>query len=97
MAEQERINAHFLSLVYSISAAAMQQLGKIANPMNNKVETNLDQARVSIDILEMLNEKTEGNLTLDETRLLASTLTNLQLNFVDVMEKENNTGSSRAA
>jgi hypothetical protein len=96
MAEQERINAHFLSLVYSISAAALQQLGKIANPMNSRVEKNLDQARISIDILEMLNEKTQGNLTLDETRLLTSTLTNLQLNFVDELENDQKPGSMAA-
>ncbi|OQA91320.1 MAG: hypothetical protein BWY26_01026 [Elusimicrobia bacterium ADurb.Bin231] len=88
MAEQEKIDTHFLSLLYTLSSAAMQQLGKTANPLNQKIEKNLEQARVSIDILEMLNEKTSGNLTPDEEKLLSSMLANLQLNYVYELEKE---------
>ncbi|MBN1385215.1 MAG: DUF1844 domain-containing protein [Elusimicrobia bacterium] len=88
MAEEKKINEYFLSLVFSLSAAAMQQMGKVANPINNKVEKNLDQAKVSIDMLKMLHEKTKGNLTEDETKLLASTLSDLQLNYVDELGKD---------
>ena len=71
MAEQEKINEYFLSLVFSLSAAAMQQMGKILNPITNKTEKNLEQAKVSIDIIEMLVEKTKGNLSAEENKFLA--------------------------
>lgn len=88
MAEQEKINEYFLSLVFSLSAAAMQQMGKISNPITNKTEKNLEQAKVSIDIIEMLVEKTKGNLTVEENKFLSSTLSDLQLNFVDELDKD---------
>jgi len=91
MAEYEKVNTHFLSLLYSLSAAAMQQLGKTSNPVNSKTEKDLDQARISIDIIEMLNEKTKGNLTPEEEKLLSSMLANLQLNYVYELEKDTKT------
>ena len=91
MAEKEKVNEYFLSLVFSLSAAAMQQMGKIANPLTKKIEKNLDQAKVSIDMIEMLQKKTKGNLTEDENKLLSSTLSDLQLNYVDELEKDKKT------
>ena len=41
MAEQEKIDTHFLSLLYTLSSAAMQQLGKTANPLNQKIEKKI--------------------------------------------------------
>ena len=80
MAEQEKLNEYFLSLVFSLSAAAMQQLGKLANPATDKIEKNLDQAKVSIDIIEMLVEKTKGNLNDTEAKMIEQVVLNLQLN-----------------
>jgi hypothetical protein len=91
MAEQEKVNEYFLSLIFSLSAAAMQQMGKIANPLSNKVEKNLEQAKVSIDIIEMIKEKTKGNLTSEENNLLSTTLSDLQINYVDELKKETKT------
>ena len=86
MAEQEKINTHFLSLIYSLSAAAMHQLGKAAGAPDTKAEKNLDQAKISIDIIDMLNEKTRGNLTPEEEKLLTSILAKLQLDYVWELE-----------
>ena len=88
MAEHEKINTYLLSLIYSLSATAMHQLGKVSNPVTSKTEKDLDQARMSIDIIEMLNEKTKGNLTPEEEKLISSTLASLQLNYVYELEKE---------
>ena len=88
MAEQAKVNEYFLSLVFSLSAAAMQQMGKMTNPMTNKIEKNLEQAKISIDIIEMIAEKTKGNLIVEEDKFLSSTLSNLQLNFVDELDKD---------
>lgn len=78
----------FAQLVMTFQAAAWQQMGKIKNPLTDKIERNLDQARYSIDILEMLRNKTKGNLSEDEQRFLNHVISELQLNFVAEITKE---------
>ena len=87
MAEEPELNLHFMSLVLSLSQAAMQQMGKITNPLTGKIERNLDQAKVTIDMMEMLKEKTKGNLVKEEDKLISETLATLQLNYVDEVKK----------
>ncbi|MFC1566927.1 DUF1844 domain-containing protein [bacterium] len=74
-------NPLLISLVFSLSQAALMQMGKIANPMNGKAEKNLNQAKVSIDMLEMIKDKTIGNLSQEEVKLLNETVADLQLNY----------------
>jgi hypothetical protein len=57
-------------------------LGKIAHPMTGKTEKNLEQASFVIDLLAVLQEKTKGNLTDTEARLLDNVLRDLRLNYV---------------
>lgn len=78
------IDAHFFRLVATFEAAAMQQLGKIAHPLTGDVEVRLGGARDSIDMLDMLSHKTEGNLNDDERQLLEHVLYQLRMNYVDV-------------
>jgi hypothetical protein len=73
----------FLALVMSLATAAWSQLGKIAHPVTQKIEKDIDQAKVSIDFLRMLLEKTQGNLKPKEQELLRNTVTDLELNFAD--------------
>jgi colicin import membrane protein len=84
----DKDEALFLSIMYSFHAAAMQQLGKIANPFTGKVERNLDAARGTIDVLAMFRKKTEGNLTDRERRVLTNLITELQLNYIDEAKRE---------
>jgi hypothetical protein len=91
MAEEkgfDKDEALFLSIMYSFHAAAMQQMGKIANPFTGKVERDLDAARGTIDVLTMFQKKTQGNLTDRERRVLTSLITELQLNYVDESKRE---------
>jgi hypothetical protein len=83
----EQHDALFVNLVLMFQSAAMQQMGKISNPLTGKVEKNLDQARFSIDMIEMLKAKTRGNVSSEIGALLDSTLTNLRLNYVDEAAK----------
>lgn len=85
--EEDKDRALFAQLVMSFQAAAWQQLGKIKNPLTDKIERNLDQARYSIDILEMLRNKTKGNLSEDEQKFLTHVISELQLNYVDEFTK----------
>ncbi len=76
-------DANFMGLVTSFYFACWQQLGKTANPMTGKAESNLEQAKYSIDVLIMLKEKTKGNLTDEEKKVMEEIIANLQLNYVD--------------
>jgi len=81
-------DALFVNLVLIFQNAAMQQMGKISNPVSGEMERNLEQARFSIDMIDMLKAKTQGNLSADLEKLLDTTLTNLRMNYVDEVNKE---------
>ena len=72
----------FTQLIVMFHAATMQQLGKVKHPVTDKVEKNLDAAENTIDILDMLQAKTKGNLAADEEMLLTQILQELKLVFV---------------
>ena len=87
----------FLGLIHSFQGAAMQQMGKVPNPFTNEIERDLAQARLSIDMLEMLEERTAGNLTGEETRFLKHVLTELRLNYVAEVEEDAKAGKASGA
>lgn len=72
----------FSFLVMSYQTAALMQLGQLKDPNTKKVEKDLETAKLSIDILGMLQEKTRNNLTEDEAELLDSVLRELRLAYV---------------
>lgn len=82
-AQKELDKALLVNLVIMLSSSAMQQMGKLVNPMTNKTEVNLEGAQLSIDMLQMLKTKTEGNLDDEEQKLLNDSLTSLQMNYVE--------------
>ncbi len=88
MDDKQKEEAFFMQLILTFQMAAWQQMGKVKNPMTDKVERNLDQARFSIDMLEVIRKKTEGNLSEQEKHFLDRSISELQLNFVDEVEKE---------
>lgn len=61
----------------------MIHLGKLVHPVTGKIERDLDTAKMAIDLLGMLKEKTSGNLLPDDDRLISQVLTTLRLNFVE--------------
>ena len=84
--EEQRAEALFLNLILSLSNAAMIAMGKIQNPVTQKVETELPLAEVNIEMLAMLLNKTKGNLTEKEETFLTTTLTNLRMNYVKLVK-----------
>ena len=84
----------FYQLVVSLHAGAMQQLGKVASPITGKVERSLEQAKATIDLLEMIKRKTEGNLVDDENKLIEHVLFELRMNYVDEVKKEKSESTS---
>ncbi len=78
----------FMQLVMMFQGMALQNLGKVINPMTNQIERNLEQAKNMIDLLGMLDEKTKGNLNDNEQRLLEHALFELRMNYVDELKKD---------
>lgn len=83
MSASETHKALFMELTMMLSTSAMQHLGKIINPLTGKTEINLEAAQGTIDLIEMLQAKTKGNLDRDEERLLKSSIASLQMNYVE--------------
>jgi Domain of unknown function (DUF1844) len=81
--------ADFFFLVESILMQAQMQLGLInlGGDEDEPVEPNLPLARHSIDLLATLGEKTKGNLTVEEQRLLENGLTELRFRYVQISEE----------
>src|SRR5262245_23259419 len=73
----------FIEFVMMHAQNAALFLGQIPNPKTGEAEINLDLARMFIDQLEMVQEKTRGNLTNEETMVLRNALSNLQMAFVE--------------
>lgn len=85
--EPQKNELLFTQLVGMFHAAAMQQMGKLKNPLTGNVERDLSQAQMSIDILEMFKEKMKGNLRPEEDQFLNGVLSELKLNYVDEINK----------
>jgi hypothetical protein len=77
----------FDQLISSLVHSAWVYLGKIKNPMNDKLEKNIDQASVQIDMLDMLFKRMTGNLSEEEEQYLSHIIRELKMNFVE--EKNN--------
>ena len=60
---------------------ALMLLGEVPNPVTGKKEADLDQAKYIIDMMSMLKDKTKGNLSKDEDRLVEQALYELQMKF----------------
>jgi hypothetical protein len=77
-------------LLFIFQASAMQGMGKMKNPVTDKIERNMEQAQQSIDMLDMIKEKTKGNLSSEMARLIDNSLSELRLNYVDELNKDKN-------
>ena len=73
----------FSTLVFSLATGALIHMGLAPDPMSKRAEKNLELAKQNIDILEILKDKTRGNLSPEELKLLENLLTETQLRFVE--------------
>jgi len=81
-------NILFMQLIIQNQQIAMMAMGKIKNPISDKIERNLEHAKIYIDTLDMLLAKTKGNLSEYEEKFLTETLKDLKLNYVDEANKD---------
>ena len=73
-----------VDLAGSLAVQAMIALGAMENPLTGKAELRVHQARHLIDTLDLLEKKTEGNRTADETAAFEHLLHELRLGFLAV-------------
>lgn len=74
----------FSTFVLSLSHSGFVHLGDMADPSGGTLTPNLELAKQTIDLLALLEEKTRGNLTGEEERLLSGSLHDLRLRLVEV-------------
>jgi len=79
--------ANIESLIYMLATSAMLNLGLVPNPIDQKVEFNIQLAQHSIDLLAMLQEKTKSNLSGEEARLLDQVLYDLRMKYVKAISQ----------
>lgn len=72
----------FINLIFSLSTSVLIQLGEIQDPVTQQLAKNLPLAKQTIDLIGMLKEKTKGNLTSDEEKLLENVLYDLRMRYV---------------
>ena len=85
--EEERTaplpEVNFSSFILSLSSSVLLHLGEIADPVSGEKRKNMDLAKQSIDIISMLQDKTKGNISQDEGKLIEQMLFDLRMRFVE--------------
>ena len=90
------LTQRFIEFVMMQAQNAALFLGQIPNPQTGKAEVNLGVARMFIDQLAMIQEKTRGNLTSEETAVLRNALSSLQMAFVEASQSSPSSGATSA-
>ena len=88
MAQQEYPQPDFKIFVSSVSLQATICLGLMESPVSGKVEINMKQAQFLIDTLDMIKDKTQGNLLPEEQEFIEDALSNLKLSYAKVVKEE---------
>jgi hypothetical protein len=91
------VTQRFIEFVMMHAQNAALFLGQIPNPKTGEGEVNLELAKMFIDQLAMIQEKTRGNLTNEEATVLRNALSNLQMVYVEVAQQAGKGGAPPAA
>lgn len=90
MSNHEMNELLFMQVVFQNQQLALMGLGKVKNPVTDKFEKSLEQAKMAIDILDMLLIKTKGNLTAQEEQYISEVLRDLKLAYVNESKQTGN-------
>ena len=80
--EETPFQIDFATFIMSLTQSAFYQLGEVPDPLTGKTELNLPAVHQTIDMLIMLKEKTTGNLTPEESKLMEQMIYELQMKYV---------------
>ena len=83
----EAFQVDFSTFVLSLTSSAFISLGDMPDPVTGKKEVNLPAVQQTIDMLTMLRDKTKGNLTEEENKLLEQLIYELQVKYVSKVKK----------
>lgn len=75
------------TFILSLSHSALMHLGEAPSPEDGRIERNLPLAKQNLDLLLLLEEKTRGNLTGDEERLLSQVIFDVRMRYLEVVKK----------
>jgi hypothetical protein len=78
----------FSSFILSLSTSALVHLGEVPDPVTQKMDKHLPLAKQTIDLVGMLMEKTKGNLSADEEKMMEHLLADLRWRYVREAKKE---------
>jgi hypothetical protein len=92
MKEKPKLN--FITYVFMLYQSGLIALGKLENPITKKISLELEEVKGIIELLELISEKTKGNLNGEEERTLEMLLSTLRMNFVEEVNKKGSTPPS---
>lgn len=81
-----RPKVDFTSFLLSLSSSVLVNLGEVPDPTTGSTEVHLEVARQTIDLLALIEEKTKGNLTPEEQRLVEHVLPDLKLRYLKAIK-----------
>lgn len=82
--DSPKVEANFSQFVGGFAVQTLVHLGRMSNPMSGETTVDLPNAKYSIDILAILQEKTKGNLSPEESEYLSNLLRDLRMEYVAV-------------
>jgi hypothetical protein len=91
MADQKRDQSKidFSNFILSLNTSALIHLGDLPDPQTRERIYDIQSAKQTVDILELLKIKTEGNLDSEEIRLLDDVIYDLRMKYVKIMQSDN--------
>ncbi len=89
---QNEVRRDIKSVILLLATQGMINLGEINDPVSNEMTLNLEGAELFIELLEVLAEKTKGNLTPDEQGFLNDILTNIKQVYAKKLNTQPNRG-----
>jgi len=92
----DKHDAILMGLVMNLQSSGMMQLGKMVNPHTGETHRDLDGARYTVDILEMLKAKVGDNCDPEVQKLIEQAVMNLQMNYMDELKKGDSPEESEA-
>jgi hypothetical protein len=78
----------FTTLIMSLASSALVSMGRVPDPSTGTVRKNFGFAQQNIDIIHLLQEKTRGNLSTDEERLVEQVLYELRMSYISALKDE---------
>ncbi len=80
----------FATFIISLHTSTLINLGAVEDPTGQNKEINLELARQNIDMIEMIEEKTKGNLDENESNILENSLFDLRMRYVQEQKRRTN-------